>query len=157
MPPRPPLPSARSRRLAYALGAACLAGGAVRRALHRTAADHARALERERALRRACAALVAAPDRNAVLAAGLAAVPQLAGPGARGAITVANGQRVVVKGDAGSAPLRLPLRGRQPQGVLSVDAPGGVDGETRAALETFAGELGECTGGHRPGGAARAP
>ena len=149
MPPRPPLPSARSRRLAYALGAACLAGGAVRRALHRTAADHARALERERALRRASAALVAAPDRNAVLAAGLAAVPQLAGPGARGAITVANGQRVVVKGDAGSAPLRLPLRGRQPQGVLSVDAPGGVDGETRGALETFAGELGsalEATG-----------
>jgi hypothetical protein len=54
----------------------------------------------------------------------------------------ANGHRIVVKGDAGEAPLRLPLRGREPQGVLSVDAPGGIDAETRIALETFAGELG---------------
>jgi diguanylate cyclase (GGDEF)-like protein/PAS domain S-box-containing protein len=142
MPPRPPLPSARSRRLAYAVGAACVAGAAIRRAASRTAEGYARALERERALRRAGIALVAAPDRDAVLAAGLAAIPELAGPGARGAITVAHGHRVVVKGDAGATPLRLPLRGREPQGVLSVDAPGGVDADTRTALETFAGELG---------------
>jgi diguanylate cyclase (GGDEF)-like protein/PAS domain S-box-containing protein len=142
MPPRPPLPSARSRRLAYAVGAACVAGAAIRRAANRTAEGYTRALERERALRRAGNALVAAPDRDAVLAAGLAAIPELAGPGARGAITVAHGHRVVVKGDAGAAPLRLPLRGREPQGVLSIDAPGGVDGDTRMALETFAGELG---------------
>jgi diguanylate cyclase (GGDEF)-like protein/PAS domain S-box-containing protein len=142
MPPRPPLPSARSRRLAYAVGAACVAGEAVRRAVQRTAAGYGRALERERALRRAGAALVAAPDRSAVLAAGLAAIPELAGPGARGAITVAHGHRIVVKGDTGPTPLRLPLRGREPQGVLSVDAPGGIDSDARAALETFAGELG---------------
>jgi diguanylate cyclase (GGDEF)-like protein/PAS domain S-box-containing protein len=112
-------------------------------ALRRTSGRHQHALERERALRRAGAALVAAPDRNAVLAAGLAAVPELAGSGARGAITVARGQRIVIKGDAGTDPLlRLPLRGREPQGVLAVDAPAGIDAETRTVLETFAGELG---------------
>jgi diguanylate cyclase (GGDEF)-like protein/PAS domain S-box-containing protein len=139
---RPPLLSARSRRLAYAVGAACATGGVVRRAMNRTVARYARALERERALRRAGAALVAAPDRDAVLAAGLAAIPELAGPGARGAITIARGHRIVVKGEVGHAPLRFPLRGREPQGVLSVDVPGTVDEDTRAALETFAGELG---------------
>jgi PAS domain S-box-containing protein len=142
MSPRPPLSADRTRRLAYAVGAACAAGVAVRRAMNRTATSHSRALERERALRRAGAALVAAPDRDAVLAAGLAAIPELAGPGARGAITVARGHRIVVKGDAGPHPLRIPLRGRDPQGVLSVDAPGGVDADTRAALEEFAAELG---------------
>ena len=94
-------------------------------ALNRTAHGYDRALERERALRRAGAALVAASDRDAILAAGLAAVPELAGPHARAAITVADGQRVIVKGDAGPEPLRLPLRGREPQGVLAVTAPGG--------------------------------
>jgi len=165
--PTPSRRSARPRRLVYAIAAALAltlalavdvavgrpgaalvqtpmiaVGVLVLHALRRTSAGYDRALERERALRRAGAALVAAPDRDAVLAAGLAAVPELAGPGARGAITVAYGQRVVVKGDAGSAPLRLALRGREPQGVLAVDAPAGIDVDTRAALETFAGELG---------------
>ena len=143
MPALPPLRSTRSRRLASLAGGGVAAAAALVHVARRTAADHDRALARERALRRAGAALVAAPDRNAVLAAGLAAVPELAGPTARAAITVAHGQRIVVKGDAGSTPaLRLPLRGRQPQGVLTVDAPGGLDEETRTVLETFAGELG---------------
>ena len=60
-------------------------------ALNRTSTGYDRALERERALRRAVAALVAAPDRDAILAAGLAAVPELAGPHARAAITVPTG------------------------------------------------------------------
>ena len=142
MPALPPLRSARTRLLASVAGGGAAAAAAALAFLRRSAAEHGRALDRERALRRAGAALVAAPDRDAVLAAGIAAIPELAGPGARGAITVAHGQRIVVKGDAGSAPaLRLPLRGREPQGVLSIDAPG-VDGETRTVLETFAGELG---------------
>jgi len=111
-------------------------------ALRRSPRGSDRALKRERALRRAGAAFVAAPDRDAVLAAGLAAVPELAGAGARGAITVAHGHRVVVKGDAGPAPLRLPLPGGEPQGVLSVGAPAELDPDTRALLEAFAGELG---------------
>ena len=142
MPALPPLRSARTRLLASVAGGGAAAAAAALALLRRSSAEHGRALDRERALRRAGAALVAAPDRDAVLAAGIAAIPELAGPGARGAITVAHGQRIVVKGDAGSAPaLRLPLRGREPQGVLSIDAPG-VDGETRTVLETFAGELG---------------
>ena len=61
---------------------------------------------------------------------------------ARAAITVADGHRVIVKGEAGPDPLRLPLRGREPQGVLAVSAPGGLDADARGALESLAGELG---------------
>jgi diguanylate cyclase (GGDEF)-like protein/PAS domain S-box-containing protein len=117
-------------------------GAVVLHALTRASAGYDRALARERALRRAGAALVGAPDRDAVVAAGLAAVPQLAGDGARGAITIADGHRVVVKGDAGPDPLRMPLRGREPQGVLAVGTPAPVDAGTRTVLETFADELG---------------
>ena len=117
-------------------------GGVVLHALTRASAGYDRALARERALRRAGGTLVAAADRDAVVEAGLAAVPQLAGHDARGAITIADGHRVVVKGDAGPDPMRFPLRGREPQGVLAVGAPGGVDKGTRTVLETFAGELG---------------
>ena len=171
MPALPPFPKSRrvtrTRSVVYATAAAVTLGLAVAvdiavgspgtvlvqlpiialaavvlHALKRTSAGYDRALERERALRRAGAALVAAADRDAILAAGLAAVPELAGPHARAAITVADGHRVIVKGEAGPDPLRLPLRGREPQGVLSVQAPGGFDADTRGALESLAGELG---------------
>ena len=89
-----------------------------------------------------CAARAPRSSPRRTATAGLAAVPQLAGDGARGAITIADGHRVVVKGDAGPDPLRLPLRGREPQGVLAVGTPDGVDDGTRTVLETFAGELG---------------
>jgi hypothetical protein len=67
--------------------------------------------------------------RRAVLAAGLKAVPELLGPGASAAITITDGHRVVVKGDAGSDPVRIALRGREPQGVLAVGgrAPEGIE------------------------------
>ncbi|MET0685177.1 MAG: hypothetical protein ABW060_07670, partial [Solirubrobacteraceae bacterium] len=98
-------------------------GGIVLHALMRASASYDRALARERALRQAGGTLVAAADRDAVVEAGLAAVPHLAGDEARGAITIADGHRVVVKGDAGPDPMRFPLRGREPQGVLAVGTP----------------------------------
>jgi hypothetical protein len=134
---RPSLPSSsRARRLAFAAASAVTFG-----LLRRTAERYDRALARERALRRASAALLAAPDRDVVLAAGLQAVPELLGPGATAAITVTDGHRVVVKGDAGSDPLRIALRGREPQGVPTVGGRAPSDGESRALLEVFAGEL----------------
>ena len=111
-------------------------------ALNRTSTGYDQALERERALRRAGAALVAASGRDEILAAGLAAVPELAGVRARASITVADGHRVIVKGEAGPDPVRLPLRGHEPQGVLSVSVPGGLAAAARNALESLAGELG---------------
>jgi PAS domain S-box-containing protein len=135
MRPFPPS-SRRARRLAFAAWSAITFG-----LLRRTAERYDRALARERALRRAIAALLAAPDRDAVLAAGLKAVPELLGPGTPAAITITDGHRVIVKGDAGSDPLRIALRGREPQGVLAVGGRAPRDQESRALLEVFAGEL----------------
>jgi len=129
-------------RILVHLPLVALAGGALH-ALNRTSQGFKRALVRERALRRAAAALVAAPDRDAILAAGLAAVPELAGADATAAIALSGAEGVVVRGDAGPDPLRLPLYGREPQGVLSVGIQSGrvIDDETLMALETLAGEL----------------
>src|SRR5690348_17275249 len=83
------------------------------------------ALEQERALRRPIAALVAAPDRDAVLDAGLTAVAGLLGPGARAVIAVPGAHGIVVRGEElPDATARLALRGEQPQGVLAVAVDG---------------------------------
>ena len=97
----------------------------VLQALSRTSAGYDRALERERALRRAGAALVAAADRDAILAAGLAAVPELAGPQARAAITVTDGHRVIVKGEAGPDPLRSRCAGASRRACCPCTRPAG--------------------------------
>ena len=100
----------------------------LRQALVRALGPGDGVLERERALRQAIAALVGAPDRDAVLDAGLAAVADLLGPGARAVIAVIGEHGIVLRGEElpGATP-RLPLRGGKPQGVLAIEADGRLD------------------------------
>ena len=112
----------------------------LRQALVRVVGPGDGVLERERALRQAIAALVGAPDRDAVLDAGLAAVADLLGPGARAVIAVPGEHGIVLRGEElPGATLRLPLRGSKPQGVLAIEV-GKLDAASRAAL----GELADC-------------
>ena len=114
----------------------------LRQALVRALGPGDGVLERERALRQAIAALVGAPDRDAVLDAGLAAVADLLGPGARAVIAVPGEHGIVLRGEElPGATLRLPLRGGKPQGVLAIEADGRLDAASRAALGELADSL----------------
>ena len=116
MSPRPPFSADRLRRLAYAVGAACAAGAAVRRAMGRTRQSLARARARARAA--ACRRRAdRGPDRDAVLAAGLTAIPSSPAPAhaARSTWPAGTDRREGRRRDLSAA---VPLRGREPQGVV---------------------------------------
>ena len=115
----------------------------LRQALVRALGPGDGVLERERALRQAIAALVGAPDRDAVLDAGLAAVADLLGPGARAVIAVPGEHGIVLRGEElPGATLRLPLRGSQAAGrARRRDRGRGLDAASRAALGELADSL----------------